>query len=176
MLFPKPIIKSLCSSSSHKDDCDKDRDTSMLADDGYSMNLDDSKEWAESQIDKHYHTGTLMDDEDAHLIKKSSGDDDHGHGFGELFIHQMIEVIEFVLGSLSNTASYLRLWALSLAHSQLAEVFYSMMVEPFYKSEGFIGRTLGIFIGFTFLILVSGGVLMCMDLMECFLHALRLHW
>jgi V-type H+-transporting ATPase subunit a len=88
----------------------------------------------------------------------------------------MIETIEFVLGSVSNTASYLRLWALSLAHSQLAETFFNLIFRSTFRTES-NGMTIllsllqwPLFWGATFF------VLLLMDLLECFLHTLRLHW
>eukprot|EP00536_Pseudo-nitzschia_multiseries_P002022 jgi/Psemu1/235282/estExt_Genewise1.C_270024 len=106
-----------------------------------------------------------------HIAEMPDGEHEEEHGFGEIVIHQAIETIEFVLGMVSNTASYLRLWALSLAHSELATVFWekcmlsTLGVNWFATYVGF-----GLFAGVTF------GVLLMMDVLECFLHALRLHW
>jgi V-type H+-transporting ATPase subunit a len=102
--------------------------------------------------------------------KEHHGHDDHG--FGEIFIHQMIETIEYVLGAVSNTASYLRLWALSLAHAQLASVFFEKTLVTTIES----GNPILVVVGFFMFANVTVGVLMCMDSLECFLHALRLHW
>ena len=102
-------------------------------------------------------------------------DGGHGHGefqFGEIMIHQAIETIEFVLGMVSNTASYLRLWALSLAHTELATVFWEKAMLTGVKTAS----PIGIFVGYFIFAMVTFGVLLAMDVLECFLHALRLHW
>lgn len=94
---------------------------------------------------------------------------------GEVVIHQIIETIEYVLGTVSHTASYLRLWALSLAHQQLSKVFFEKTIVG-GMLMGFPFNVVGIFIGFAVWFGITVGVLLGMDVLECFLHTLRLHW
>ena len=90
----------------------------------------------------------------------------------DIAVNQIIETIEYVLGTVSHTASYLRLWALSLAHAQLAKVFFDITLLGFIQS----GSIFGMIGGFFLLANITLGVLMGMDLLECSLHTLRLHW
>ena len=134
--------------------------------------------------DAHHHHASDDGGEGARLVAAaapSSSAEGHGGGhghddgefdFGEILVHQMIHTIEFVLGAVSNTASYLRLWALSLAHSQLSAVFYDRVLMAGVRS----GSPVALFVAFFVFACATLGVLMVMETLSAFLHALRLHW
>ncbi|XP_010437006.2 PREDICTED: V-type proton ATPase subunit a3 [Camelina sativa] len=115
-----------------------------------------------------------LDETDESLHVETTGGS-HGHEefeFSEIFVHQLIHTIEFVLGAVSNTASYLRLWALSLAHSELSSVFYEKVLLLAWGYNNVLILILGIMV----FIFATVGVLLVMETLSAFLHALRLHW
>lgn len=89
-------------------------------------------------------------------------------GMLDLWITSGIHVVEFCLGLISNTSSYLRLWAVSLAHVQLTSVLHEFTLG---------NKNLWVKI-LTFPIYFCGTMMLLIGLegLSSCLHALRLNW
>lgn len=158
MLIPKPLILKA------KHDAKKKDAYRPLVDEGEGTELLRSSTAGASEgpgdIEAHGDDGG------------EGGHDDDDFDFANIFVNQMIHTIEFVLGAVSNTASYLRLWALSLAHAELSDVFLEKLL---YMTMG-TGSVILMVVGFFMWVALTIGVLMFMESLSAFLHALRLHW
>jgi V-type H+-transporting ATPase subunit a len=151
MLIPKPILLALQNAAKHRNR----RSTS-------SRQLRASDE----------ETFSLCANGEANIKEH---EEEEEFEIGEVVIHQVIETIEYVLGTVSHTASYLRLWALSLAHQQLSLVFFQKTILG-AMTVSLPWNVIAIFLAFAVWLSITLAILCGMDVLECFLHTLRLHW
>ena len=163
MIFPKPFLDY----RKYK----KKKDERLLQE----VHINNNENF-EKNLDDDIGSGGSLNE--VYLSQEYSKEYETDKSFMDFFINQIIYSIEFILGTVSNTASYLRLWALSLAHAQLSKVFFEKTLKQnisdgdYYFGLGFVLMLVGYFV----LANMTLFVLIGMDFMECFLHTLRLHW
>lgn len=103
-------------------------------------------------------------------------------GLADVLVQAVINTIEYVLSCISHTASYLRLWALSLAHSQLTEVFFEQIVGislDINQSNQILTAVVGgisLLLTYTIWFGANIAVICLMEALSAFLHCLRLAW